>query len=110
MVDSKENYKFDLGIKGLKISKKENYVTALRNESERVKFRKGNNKMNERSKKNYFLSGFGLYLVKCRTTLPTCEVTWESWISTNREKQRINNRETSVLSLFCVCNLTFNLQ
>ena len=39
MVDSKENYKFDLGIKGLKISKKENYVTALRNESERVKFR-----------------------------------------------------------------------
>ena len=62
MVDSKENYKFDLGIKGLKISKKENYVTALRNESERVKFRKGNNKMNERSKKNYFLSGFVLYL------------------------------------------------
>ena len=39
MVDSKENYKFDLGIKGLKISKKENYGTALRNESERVKFR-----------------------------------------------------------------------
>ena len=39
MVDSKENYKFDLGIKGLKICKKENYGTALRNESERVKFR-----------------------------------------------------------------------
>ena len=65
--------------------------------------------MNERSKKNYFLSGFVLYLVKCRTTLPTCEVTWESWISTNRETKG-NNRETTVLSLFCVCNLTFNLQ
>ena len=67
---------------------------------------------------DYFLSGFVLYLVKCRTMSPTCEVTWESWISTNREKQRVNNREkqrvnnreTSVLSLFCVCNLTFHLE
>ena len=33
MVDSKENYKFGLGIKRLKISKKENYIAALRNES-----------------------------------------------------------------------------
>ena len=33
MVDNEENYKFGLGVKGLKISKKENYVTALRNDS-----------------------------------------------------------------------------
>ena len=42
---------------------------------------------------NLIKGSYVLYLVKCRTASPTCEVTWESWISTNREKQRVNNVE-----------------